>query len=149
MFSPKKILVPTDFSQYSDKALSVAVDMARQYKSRIWLLHVINIIHQCSVDYCIDADMLGQLEEESIKSAKEKFQQELQRIPDSKGIDIITDIRKGTPYEEILREQSSEAIDLIVVASHGSTGLLHYLMGNVAGKITKYAKCPVLLIRSA
>jgi nucleotide-binding universal stress UspA family protein len=57
-------------------------------------------------------------------------------------------VKKGTPYEEILKDQMEKNIDLIVIASHGTTGLLNYFMGSVADKVTKGAKCPVLLLRN-
>lgn len=148
MFAPKQILVPTDFSTYSDKSLKEAIDIARQHGSTIHLLHVINIVQQCAVDYCMDSSVLAELEKQSTERAKKMIAEETDKFPESKSITIIPEVRKGTPYEEILKSQKEKNIDLIVIASHGTTGLLHYLMGSIAERVTKGAKCPVLLMRS-
>jgi universal stress protein A len=143
MFSPKTILVPTDFSQYSDKALQVAIDMAKQHGSKIHLLHVSGLRQQCSVDYCMDQRLLEQLDRASSDAATDMMQRQVKKIPDAGSVEIVREIKKGIPYEEILKEQ----VDLIVIASHGMTGLLYHLMGSVAEKIVRSAKCPVLLVK--
>jgi nucleotide-binding universal stress UspA family protein len=148
MFAPKKILVPTDFSKFSTNALKQAVDIAKQHKSRIYLLHVIGIIQTCVVDYCFDKATIDQLEQKSSDSSRSMMEKQIKKAVKGEGVEIIPVIRKGTPYEEILQEQQEKKIDLIVIASHGSTGLLHHLMGSVAAKVTKGAKCPVLLAKS-
>ncbi|HVN97811.1 MAG TPA: universal stress protein [Syntrophorhabdaceae bacterium] len=149
MFTPKRILVPTDFSAYSDKALEQAIDLSKQYKSTIYLIHVVDIIRQCSMDYCMDPRTLEILEKDSMAMAERMLKEQVDRIPESKSVDIKRDIRKGgPPSEEILRIQAANQIDLIVIASHGKTGLLHHLIGSVAEKVTRGAKCPVLLVRA-
>lgn len=145
MFSPKTILVPTDFSEYSDVALEYAVDIAKQNNAKIYLLHVIGVIRQCAADYCFDDETMKELEQKSIDSSKEMIQKQMDKF---KGIEIIPDIKKGTPYEEILIEQEGKKMDLIVIASHGRSGLLSHLIGSVAEKVARGAKCPVLLLRS-
>ena len=147
MFAPKQILVPTDFSGYSDKALENAIDIAKKENATIEILHVIDIVQTCSVDYCFDQQTLDQIEENSTSASKEQIAKQIDRIPGAKSVSITTVIRKGTPYEEILKEEVEKKIDLIIIASHGKTGLMHYLIGSVAGKVIKGAKCPVLLVK--
>jgi universal stress protein A len=147
MFAPKTILVPTDFSKSADKALYAARDIARQYSSRIYLLHVIGLVIQCTMDYCLDPRTTTLVETEAIESAKKSIQTLLGKFPDSKSVDIVADIRKGTPYEEILKAQQEKKADLIVMASHGQSGILRHLVGSVAEKVIRQAKCPVLLLR--
>jgi nucleotide-binding universal stress UspA family protein len=60
---------------------------------------------------------------------------------------VVFDVRSGIPYEEILKEQQERKADLIVIASHGRTGLLKSLIGSVAERVMREAKCPVLLVR--
>jgi universal stress protein A len=148
LFSPQRILVPTDFSEYSDKALQMAIDIAKQFRSRIYLLHVVGIVVQYMVDYSLDPQMVTLLENESILTAQKMLTEQLEKFPDSKSLEILTDIRKGTPYyEEILRHQQEKNIDLIIIASHGKTGLLSHLIGSVAERVVRSASCPVLLVR--
>ena len=151
MFAPKNILVPTDFSVYSDNALKQALDIAGKYQAKIILFHVVDDhFQQCAVDYCIDEASVQRIYSESIKNAMDKLQQEVKKITDGGGsnIEISCDARRGIPYEEILKEQEGKNADLIVIASHGKTGILKNLMGGVVNKVMKRAKVPVLLVRS-
>jgi universal stress protein A len=148
MFAPKQILVPTDFSTFSDKALKEAIDVAKQHGSTIHLLHVISIVQQCAVDYCMTGEVMNELERQSTETAQNKIKEEIDKLPESKTVTIIPEVKKGTPYEEILKDQMERNIDLIVIASHGTTGLLHHFMGGVAERVSKGARCPVLLLRS-
>jgi universal stress protein A len=148
MFAPKQILVPTDFSMYSDKALKQAIDIAKQHGSTIHLLHVNSIVQQCAIDYCMTIEILDDLEKQSTDNAQRLIGEEINKFPESKTVTIIPEVKKGTPYEEILKDQMEKNIDLIVIASHGTTGLLHHFIGSVAERVAKGAKCPVLLLRN-
>ena len=148
MFAPKNILVPTDFSKFADAALKKAVDIATQYDTKIYLLHVIDEqIQQCAVDYCIDYAVVKQLEKESVKASTDKLQKEAEAIIKEKKIKVIFDVKNGVPSEVILSEQKAKKIDLIVIASHGKTGILKQLMGSVADKVVKGSKCPVMVVK--
>lgn len=147
MFSPKTILVPTDFSEYSDKALQEAIDIARKFNAKIYLLHVIELVIHCTVDYCLDPQTITQVENESIQASKKMIQDQMNKIAEAKVVEIIPDIRKGAPYEEILKAQEEKRIDLIVIASHGQTGVKRFLVGSVAEKVLRHSKGPVLLVQ--
>jgi len=149
MFAPKNILVPTDFSVYADNALKQAIDIAKQNKSKIYLFHAIDDgFQQCAVDYCLNEGDVQRIYKDSIKNAMDKLQQEAKKITDNQsGIEIVFDTIRGIPYEEILKEQEAKGIDLIVIASHGKTGILKNLLGGVVDKVMKRAKCQVLLVR--
>lgn len=147
MFAPKNILVPTDFSEYSDRALQEAIDIANQYHSKIYLLHVAEMVIHCTVDYCLDPQTVTQVENETIQASKKMMHDQVAKFQKSNAAEIITEIRKGTPYEEILKDQQEKNIDLIVIASHGQTGLMRYLVGSVAEKVLRHSKSPVLLVR--
>jgi universal stress protein A len=99
MFAPKQILVPTDFSTYSDKALKEAIDIAKQHGSTINLLHVINIVKQCVIDYCMTDNIMEELEKQSAEYAKKMIGEEINKFPESKTVTIIPEVKKGTPYE--------------------------------------------------
>ena len=150
MFSPKKILVPTDFSVYADDAIKQAIDIAKQYKAQLYMLHVVDEkFQQCAADYCVDEATFRKILKESVDGANDKLREEVKKITgDHAEVEITYDVIKGNAYEEIIREQENKGIDLIVIASHGKTGILKNLMGGVVEKVIKRVKCPVLLIRS-
>jgi nucleotide-binding universal stress UspA family protein len=148
MFAPKNILVPTDFSKFADAALKKAVDIATQFDTKIYLLHVIDEqIQQCAVDYCLSHELVKQLEKESVKASRDKLQKEAEAIIKAKKVKVIFDVKNGVPSEVILSEQKAKKIDLIVIASHGKTGILKQLMGSVADKVVKGSKCPVMVVK--
>jgi nucleotide-binding universal stress UspA family protein len=148
MLKPTKILVPTDFSPDSDKALKQALDIAKQNNAKVFLLHVIGKHIQQSVDvYSIDYRVVQDMENQIKNSAIEKMEKQLARFPQTQEIETASTIRNGVAYEEILKEQEEKNIDLIVLASLGRTGLSKYLLGNVARIILKEAKCHVLLTK--
>ena len=148
MFSPKSILVPTDFSQHSDKAVETAIDLAGKLKAKVFLLHVIDEgLQQCVEMYCLSDGVMKQMEREGRSTSQLLLEQELAKFPDTAGVDISFDIRKGYPSEEIVNDQKERAVDLIVIASHGRTGILKTIMGSTADKVLKNASCPVLLVR--
>ncbi|HOS59303.1 MAG TPA: universal stress protein, partial [Syntrophorhabdaceae bacterium] len=86
MFEPKKILVPTDFSEFSDKALESAVDVAKKENATIELLHVISVIQTCSVDYCFDQQTLDMLEKNSINASMDQMKKEIDRVPGASSV---------------------------------------------------------------
>jgi universal stress protein A len=146
VFQPRKILVPTDFSEDSDLAFRTALSIAGKYQARIFLLHVIG--KQSLADYCLDQSIVDRVLNESVVFSNEKLQEVIDRNQRNGDVKVIPNIRKGQPYEEILKEASERKIDLILIATHGKTGLQKYLIGSVTEKVMKEAKCPVLLIRS-
>jgi nucleotide-binding universal stress UspA family protein len=122
------------------------VEIASQHKSKIYLLHVVDEVMQCAVDYCLDSSLVKQIEKQSMKFAKEKLQKEVEELAPSKDIQIIVDVKMGDTYETILKEQKDKRIDLIVIASRGKKGLIHHL-GSIADKVMRGANCPVLLVK--
>ena len=147
MFTPKSILVPTDFSEFSDRAVQQAVDIAEQNNAKIFLLHVVDKLQQCAIDYCIPLETMMKVQSDSEKEAAKKMQEEADKILKAKKIDVVFDVKSGVPYEEILKEQQERKADLIVIASRGRTGILKTLVGSVAERVVREAKCPVLLVR--
>jgi nucleotide-binding universal stress UspA family protein len=148
MFEPRKILVPTDFSRYSKKAISEAVDLALKYKAKIVLLHVIdeNIL-QCAADYCLSNEFVKQFKDESMKESEDKLNKVINAVKKSKKVNISYEVKKGVPAEVIL-DVAKKGIDLVVIASHGRTGIIKHLIGSVTDKIVRSAKCPVMVIRT-
>lgn len=148
MFTPKTILVPTDFSRSSDKALEKAVDLAEKYDAKIILLHVVDDkIQQCAVDYCLREEDVSMLEEESMKRSKEMLVKEASALKGPRHVEIDYDLKRGTPAEVILDEQTRTGSDLIIIGSHGSRGVLKHLIGSVTDKVVRAAQAPVMVVR--
>lgn len=147
MFKIKNILLPTDLSITSLSAADYAVELASQYNAKIHLLHVLEktppILAIRSLDLSQEK-ILKSFEEEgrkSLENAVKKIQKN--RIG---GVNIEPVLKKGIDYEEIVKYSKEHKIDIIVIATHGRTGILRTLLGSVAEKIIRYAKCPVLVI---
>jgi universal stress protein A len=146
MLKPTKILVPTDFSEFSDKALKQALDIAKQYNAKVFLLHVIHeVLHQCVMDYCITGEQIERIKVQMMGAARESLQKQIGKFPLAREVQVVTDIKVGVPYEAILKEEEEREIDLIVIGSLGRTGVAKYIIGSVARNVLKGAKCPVLL----
>jgi nucleotide-binding universal stress UspA family protein len=147
MLKPTKILVPTDFSEYSDRALRQALDIARQYGAKVYILHVLREEMYRFEELGNIADTWKIMEDSRLARARENLQKQLGKFPQAKEVEVIADIRKGLHYEAILEEASQRAIDLIVIASLGQSGIAKYLIGSVARNVLKGSKCPVLLTK--
>ena len=148
MFPPKRVLVPTDFSEFSNRALRQAVAFAEKSRSWIYLLHVINRgAQQCIADYCLSPEIMRRIENESIVRTDENLKKEIEKLSISGDAKIIPLMRTGFPEEEILKEARGKNIDMIVIAALGKTGLTGRLIGSVAEKVLKGSDCPVLLVR--
>jgi universal stress protein A len=150
MFAPKRILVPTDFSRYSDEALKKAVDIAKQYGAKVVILHVARVAQHWPTGYALNLDVptIEDYEAASVKLAQQLIDEQVKRTIGDTDVDMVYEVRSGEPYEEILSECSGKAMDVIVIASHGRTGVLSHLIGSVALKVAQHAKCPVLLVRA-
>ena len=148
MLMPTRILVPTDFSEYSDRALGQALEIARQYKAKVFLLHVIHEdIYGAALEFALPEERAQEFRDDMATGAKESLQKQLSYFPQAKEIDVVTNVRWGIPYNEILKEGKEQEIDLIVIASLGRSGIAKYLIGSVARNVLKGSKCPVLLIK--
>ena len=149
MLMPTKILVPTDFSQYSHKALSQALDIAQEYKAKVYVLHVVHekISHSLD-DYGLTPQSIKSMETKMVKGARKKLQKQIDKFPQSKEeVEVFSEVVRGIPSEEILKMQTEKGIDLIIISSLGRTGLGKYFIGGVARNVLKGSACPVLLTK--
>jgi len=144
MFSPKNILVPTDFSEASDRALNQALDIAEQFHSRIYLLHVIiplPTISDMEFHPVIDQQELS----ESYLDEQEQLAGLVKQLVDV-GVNATALIRQGDPVKSILSEARRLDAELIVVGSHGHGLLFDALVGSVSGGILRQTTLPVLIV---
>jgi nucleotide-binding universal stress UspA family protein len=141
----KKILVPIDFSDYSKSALKYAINFCKGFNAEMILIYVVE-----PVIYPPDFSM-GQIAIPSVNTEwDERAKQELDKlakeeIPDSVSVQAL--IKTGKPFIEIIETAGELDVDLIIIATHGRTGVEHILFGSTAEKVVRKAPCPVLTLR--
>jgi len=145
-----KILVPSDGSKTSQKAVKYAADLAKQTGSSIIFLSVIDkssFIPQ-SIPAPATQRNITETLEDYLKEASQAHLEDARQLCEKKGVQSKTVIRSGHPVEEIIKEAKKSNVDLIVVGSHGRSALKAALLGSVAfGVIHKDTKIPVLVVR--
>lgn len=144
MLEIKNILCPIDFSESSQPALKYAVAIARRFGAKVCILYVSDVD-----DFNYDDQTLVEDEEFNEAKAKEKKTKLINSIPEDirNQIEIETKILTGVPYEEIVDFSIESGVDLIVMGTHGRTGLKHVIMGSISEKVVGKSPCPVLLIK--
>ena len=149
MLKPTKILVPTDFSESSDRAVTQGSDIAQQYKARLFLLHVIHEdIYRAGLEFAfLEETARHEIRERAEDWARDSIRKQLGDLAQSRNVETVMRVRWGIPYNEILKEEKEQGIDLIVIASLGRSGIAEYFMGSVARNVLKGARCPVLLTK--
>ncbi len=143
MIEIKKILIPTDFSETAQSATQYAVELAKKFGAKLHLLHVIE-----------DPVVYMPMFESYALPPKEDFENFAETrldnwiLDEDKGdLTIETEWVHGNPFVDILKCAKREDADLIVVGTHGRSFTAHLLLGSVAEKVVRKAKCPVLTVR--
>lgn len=147
----KTILVPHDFSASANHATAIARDEARLHGATIVLLHVVDLPHQLGPDAVIVPPETGapiSIKEYAIQSAENHLQDIVTRLAKD-GATATAVVAVGTPVDEINRAVEDHRIDLIVMGTHGRTGLRHLMVGSVTERVVRSSKVPVLTIRHA
>ena len=152
MLRPTKILVPTDFSGYSDYALRQALDIAEEYGAEVHVLHVVEErIHLALGDEeygdNISPQTIQKMQTRHMRVSKEQVEKQIQKASPKQGVKVIPEVVLGIPQVEILRYQEEKKIDLVVISSLGHTALAKYFLGSVARIVLKGSTCPVLLTK--
>jgi len=145
MIDIKNILCPVDHSDCSKEALKYAVSFAIKDNSKLYLLHVIDIR---TFDESINA-MTPQIpDDETLAQLKTKL---LDCIPEEMRDDMNVEalVVQGIPFVEIISTAKRNDVDMIVLGSHGRTGISHMMMGSVSEKVVRKAPCPVLTVRKS
>ncbi|MGO9611880.1 MAG: universal stress protein [Dissulfurispiraceae bacterium] len=142
----KSILLPTDFSDGSLYALSYAVDMAKANDAKLYLLHVLYDIASASGLYIphTSVDVMYREMEETAKKELERFG--WQQREGLKNVEYS--VIRGLPYEEILKCAKEKNIDLIVIGTHGKTGIDRVIFGSTAQRVVRHSTCPVLTVKA-
>jgi nucleotide-binding universal stress UspA family protein len=138
----KQILVPVDFSDHSEKALKYGGKFAEQFGSTLTLLHVIQPVVY-PADFGYPPTVLESMDE----AVRRQIEERLQGLAANLGHNARTLLRTGQPYFEIAAAARELEVDLIIIATHGHTGLKHVLLGSTAERVVRHAPCPVLTVR--
>jgi nucleotide-binding universal stress UspA family protein len=143
----KKVLAPTDFSESSEHALNYALTLASLAQAELQLLHVVE-----PIAYPLSGELFGPVlnEVELTMKMEATFRKELdervaslkKEYPKLTGRQVT-----GNPFLEIVRAAREGGFDMIVMGTHGRTGLAHVLIGSVAEKVVREGPCPVLTIK--
>jgi len=143
----KTILFPTDFSNGARAAMDHAVSLAKDYHAKLVLLYVIQDI-SIAEWYIPSSISVTDLVEDMQKSAMREMDKWYGEVAA-----MVTDVEKmivrGVPFVEIIRTAKEKNADLIVIGTHGRTGIDHMLFGSTAEKVVRKASCPVLTVRIA
>lgn len=138
----KRILLPTDGSEYIKPATVAAMDMAKCFGSKVTALYVLD--HTVFVNMPLDSAVMN------VYSILEKEGQTaveyVENLAKERGVEVETKVMEGSPVKVIVEE--SENHDIIVMGTLGRTGFSKLMMGSVAEKVVRYSKCPVMVVRS-
>lgn len=139
----ESILCPVDFSDHSREAVEYAVEFARVSKSTLYLVHVVPAFEYAGyLDEYLPLPT-DEFYEELVKQSEE----ELRKLSENAaGVEVRTMVRRGTPYAEIVAFAREAKADLIVLSSHGRSGIREFFFGSTAEKVLRKAHCPVLII---
>jgi universal stress protein A len=141
-FKIGRILVPVDFSECAQTAVRYALGMAAQFEAEITLVHVVEQIIYPG-DWMYPPLAMSDFAVEK----RDEVLTKMQALVKKSDIDVKTEVRVGRAWQEVVDLAKESKTDLIVLATHGYTGLKHVLLGSVAEKILRHAPCPVLTVR--
>lgn len=144
MVSVKKILCPTDFSPPAARALDCATQLARHFDADLLLLHV---VPPSAYPLRNLGTVTGfpNLREEIHKRVTDEMAALVGAV---QGVRVRSEIAEGAPHDQILAAAAANGADLIVMATHGHTGLKHALVGSTAERVVRLSECPVLTLRA-
>jgi nucleotide-binding universal stress UspA family protein len=138
----RKIMVPVDFSAHSSEAVRVAADLSRRYQVPITLLHV----HEPPV-YAVPSLFSASQLNAIMGELEKKLADDKERALAAGASHVDTMMVQGTPFLRIIEAAREGGHDLIVMGTHGHTGVRHLLIGSVAERVVRKAHCPVLVVR--
>lgn len=147
MFQPRKILVPIDFSEFSEMAFRQAVELAKRFDSEMVLLNVMSEHLNEKQLYFLDDEKVRDLQKKVMDHTEEEMDSWIEKLCPGGKVPIVKRIRMGVPYYEILNEANECGADLIAISSHGKSAFKEILYGSTTEKVIRHAKCSVLMVK--
>ena len=148
MIELKRIVCPTDFSPTSSKAVDYAATLADSFGAELVLLHVIPEMTYPLRSFGMSSSF-PHLKEELHERARDALRERIAKMHESlPNVKVRFDLRDGDSHEVVLECAKDEGADMIVMGTHGHTGLTHALLGSTAEKVVRMASCPVLTVRT-
>jgi len=139
-----KILCPVDFSEFTEEILAYATELAKKFNAELHVIHVIpNLNYFTPYESFLTPENLVAIEKNITKEVANDFDNLLKNID----IPVKKVIKSGVVFVEIIDYIKEQGIDLVVMGTHGRSGIEHILIGSVAEKVVRKAPCPVLTIR--
>ncbi len=145
----KNILVATDFSPDSKIALDEAVDLAKKFKSNIYVLHAIERIQECVADFCLSSEQVEGTKNGMVNEAQKELRNEMRRFQNLKGIKMIPEVKYGRSYDEILNELSEKQIDLLVIGPHAKKSFWQRISTHLSDKLMRNSLSDTLIVHHA
>jgi nucleotide-binding universal stress UspA family protein len=146
MFAPRRILVPTDFTEDSARALREAIDIAAVSRGKVYLLHVDQSVPFAVGESIVYPEVIDAVEKNDEKIARQRMMEEVRKVASQTAVEIEFDERHGVTFEEILAYMKEKLIDLVVIEPHAKKGLLKGLLGGVTDRLLKEATCQMLVL---
>ena len=143
----RRILYATDFSKASARALDEAVSLAKQNHAELLVVHVIEPAGQYAAGEDFGgAELYMKLEEAAEQDAQRSMQKLMGKLKQAR-VNAKSLLLKGLAHEQIVKAAKSRKANMIVIGTHGRTGLSKLFMGSVAGRVVSLASCPVVTVR--
>lgn len=139
------ILVPTDFSESSYNAMEYALDLAKKYRSRITLMHAVEVRFHPAY-YAGGVESIFELDPDVKPRIQARLEAFLQSL-DLTGVEVTTLVTDGSSHNEIVKTAESQQHDLIVMSTRGHDEIADYLVGSTTDRVIKRAPCPVFVVR--
>ncbi|NQV32235.1 MAG: universal stress protein [Phycisphaeraceae bacterium] len=145
----KSILYPTDFSEHSQVAIPLALDLAKRYDAELHCLHAVDTTHEYFMQGGTVAPMMAKplSSEALLEEAHNRMADFVAQHVSQAGNSVLTVVVEGKPFEQVIRYARDKHIDLIVMGTHGHSALASMLLGSVTEKVIHKAPCAVLTIR--
>jgi nucleotide-binding universal stress UspA family protein len=143
-FEVRNVLVPVDFSENAEAAVRYAGDLARKFGGKLHLLHVVEpasfVNDLRNVPFTLSDKQLEATATTELEALATRFI--------DPGVQTSWSVKKGKGYQEIVKAAKQLKADMIVISTHGYTGLKHTIMGSTAERVVRHAACPVLVLRA-